>query len=356
MRNLARNSVVCVFSVAVMLAVVLAVMLVPALAPMRAQTPAPKAAAKNATTPSSPSPAVLLAASPAASANELRARQMLADALADKNPDIRKQSVVALGLVGGREPFVSLAESMLTDKDVYVRLATVATLVDLKNERTVGALQKALYDEAPEVTFAAAKQLWALNDPEGRKAMLAVLSGESKTSSKFITLQTRDRLRMLHTPKTMFLFALKEGVGMAPVPGLGEGDRPRQGARRAGGVARRAARQGRLGARGLGAFAGAARRSRADRGHFAAARRPEGERPAARRGGLYSSDVGARRLTGRGDGASERRASKSSGSSGRGQETSSSEINRAKPDVGRSAVVGRLGKPPRGGTPRAAGC
>jgi len=168
--------------------------------------------------PTSPTPP-----SPAPSANELRARQMLVDALADKNPDVRRQGVVALGLVGAREPFVSLVESMLTDKDVYVRLAAVASLVDLKNGRTVGALQKALYDEAPEVTFAAAKQLWVLNDAEGRKAMLAVLSGESKTSSGFFTLQSRDRLRMLHTPKTMFLFALKQGAGFAPVPGLGEG-------------------------------------------------------------------------------------------------------------------------------------
>ena len=178
------------------------------LAPAGAQTPAAHSKAAP-TLPPSP--------------NELRARQMLVDALGEKNPDVRRQGVVALGLVGAREPFVSLVESMLSDKDVYVRLSTVATLVDLKSERTVGALQKALYDEAPEVSYAAAKQLWALKDAEGRKALLAILSGDSKTTSKFITLQTRDRLRLLHTPKTMFLFALKEGVGFAPVPGLGEG-------------------------------------------------------------------------------------------------------------------------------------
>ena len=135
----------------------------------------------------------LPAPSAAPSENEMRSRQLLVDALSDKNPDTRKAAVVALGLVGAREPYVSLVESMLTDKDIYVRLAAVATMADLRGPRTVGALQKALYDESPEVTYAAAKQLWAMNDPEGRKAMMAVLSGEAKTSSGFLTLQTRDR-------------------------------------------------------------------------------------------------------------------------------------------------------------------
>lgn len=33
----------------------------------------------------------------------------------------------------------------------------------------------------------------------------------------------RDTLRMMHTPKTLFMFALRQGIGFAPVPGLGEG-------------------------------------------------------------------------------------------------------------------------------------
>ena len=35
--------------------------------------------------------------------------------------------------------------------------------------------------------------------------------------------QKRDALRMLHTPKTMFMFALQQGANFAPVPGLGAG-------------------------------------------------------------------------------------------------------------------------------------
>src|SRR5207249_6654297 len=60
-------------------------------------------------------------------------------------------------------------------------------------------------------------------DPAGKRAPVAVLEGESKTSSGFFSKQKREALRMMHTPRTAFLFALQQGVGFAPVPGLGEG-------------------------------------------------------------------------------------------------------------------------------------
>src|SRR4029077_11022233 len=56
-----------------------------------------------------------------------------------------------------------------------------------------------------------------------------VLAGENKASSGYITKEKRDALRMLHMPRTMFLFALRQGVGGAPVPGLGEGIASMQG-------------------------------------------------------------------------------------------------------------------------------
>jgi HEAT repeat protein len=152
-----------------------------------------------------------------------RARSLLEDSLKDKNPDTRKHAVQSLGLVSPREPHLSELEAMLEDKDVEVRLATITSLMDLKNERTVSALRKALDSDVPEISFAAAKALWTLNDPVGHEALLAVLSGETKTASGFITRQKRDALRMLHTPKVLFLFAVKQGANFAPVPGLGAG-------------------------------------------------------------------------------------------------------------------------------------
>jgi HEAT repeat protein len=130
---------------------------------------------------------------------------------------------------------------MLDDKDVEVRLATITSLVDLNSTRTVPALQKALDSDVPEVSFAAAKALLTLDVPAGREALLSVLSGETKASSGFITKKKRDALRMLHTPKTMFLFALQQGANFAPVPGLGAGVSSLQGILSDPGVSGRAA-------------------------------------------------------------------------------------------------------------------
>src|ERR1700730_14352947 len=151
------------------------------------------------------------------------ARGFLEASLKDKNPDTRKQAVEALGLVSVREPYLSQLATMLDDKDVEVRLATITSLVDLKNKRTVPTLSKALGSDVPEVSFVAAKALWKLKDPEGRKALISVLYGDKKTSSGFFTKQKRQAVRMLHTPKTMFMFALRSGASFAPVPGLGAG-------------------------------------------------------------------------------------------------------------------------------------
>jgi HEAT repeat protein len=163
------------------------------------------------------------AVGPVADPLEQRAGKLLAEALADKNPDVRKQAAQSLGLVTTREPYISMLKGLLDDKDVEVRIATVTSLGDLRDKSALPALGKALDDAAPEVSFAAAKALWTMDDPEGKRALLAVLGGESKTSSGFLTKQKRDTLRMFHTPKTLFMFALKEGIGAAPVPGVGEG-------------------------------------------------------------------------------------------------------------------------------------
>ena len=166
---------------------------------------------------------VLLGQTAPPASNHDRARGFLEESLKDKNPDTRKHAVQALGLLSAREPYLTELEAMLDDKDVEVRLATITSLVDLKSNRTVPALRKAVDSEVPEVSFAAAKALWTMKDPQGREALISVLYGDEKTSSGFITKQKRQALRMLHTPKTMFMFALQQSANLAPVPGLGAG-------------------------------------------------------------------------------------------------------------------------------------
>ncbi len=152
-----------------------------------------------------------------------QAEEVLRQALDSKNPDTRKNAVVALSLASGNDPLYAKLEAMMDDKDVQVRLAVVASLAEVKTRKAIETLRAALNDEVPEVSFAAARALYALDDPAGKTALLAVLAGDTKTNSGFLTKEKRNALRMLHTPTTGFLYAAKIGVGFAGIPGLGFG-------------------------------------------------------------------------------------------------------------------------------------
>jgi HEAT repeat protein len=173
-------------------------------------------------------------------ATEAQCSGILQHALDAGNPETRKQAVVALSLASGHGPLFDQLARMLQDKDVEVRLAVVASLGDVKSARSTAALRKALEDNVPEVSFAAAKALWARHDRAGREALLAVLGGESKSSSNFFSKQKREGLRMMHTPRTTLLFAMQQGVGFIPLPGVGEGVASMQGILASSGVPGRA--------------------------------------------------------------------------------------------------------------------
>jgi len=166
---------------------------------------------------------ILAAAVPSPAATDAQCTDMLRHALTAHNPDTRKQAVVALSLASDRSPLLPLLLGMADDKDVQVRLAVVASLADVNVKDSVKALHQALQDPVPEVSFAAAKALWNLHDPIGRQALLSVVEGESKTASGYISSEMRTALRMMHTPSTTFLYAVREGIGFVPVPGLGQG-------------------------------------------------------------------------------------------------------------------------------------
>ena len=162
-------------------------------------------------------------------ATDAQCTEILRHALDAGNPETRQQAVAALSLSSGRGPLFNQLERMLEDKDVGVRQAVVASLADVQSASATAALHKALEDPVPEVSFAAAKALWARHDPAGRAALLAVLEKESKASSGFFSRQKREGLRMMHTPRTTLMFAAKAGAGFAPVPGLGAGIASMQG-------------------------------------------------------------------------------------------------------------------------------
>lgn len=156
-------------------------------------------------------------------ATDAECTDILKQAMTSYNPDTRKQAVVALSLASDRGPLMPLLLGMADDKDVQVRLALVASLAEVKTKAAIDALHKALEDPVPEVSFAAAKALYNLKDPAGKQALMAVVQGESKTASGYITSEMRTALRMMHTPTTTLMYAMREGVGFVPVPGLGQG-------------------------------------------------------------------------------------------------------------------------------------
>jgi HEAT repeat protein len=159
--------------------------------------------------------------SAATDATDMQCNDILRQALAASNPDTRRQAVLALSIVGAR--FVSVLQGMLQDKDVQVRLATVESLSDVRSKGATAALRMALSDEVPEVTFAAAKALWGLNDAVGKQELLAVLQGESKSASGVFSKQKRDTLRQMHMPQGILMLAVRQGMGFVPVPYLGLG-------------------------------------------------------------------------------------------------------------------------------------
>jgi len=158
-----------------------------------------------------------------AAVTDRQCTDILQHALTASNPETRKIAVVALSLAATKGPLFAQFEQMLEDKDVEVRLAVVEGLQDMKTKAAIAALHTALHDATPEVTFAAAKALFALNDPAGKEALLAVLAGDNKAASGFISREKRQAIRMMHTPRTTILFAVREGAGLAGVPGLGMG-------------------------------------------------------------------------------------------------------------------------------------
>jgi len=151
------------------------------------------------------------------------ARKALTDAAHSKEGDVRREAALALSLVPVKDSTVALLDRLVMDKDYRVRVASVDTLGELNDRARVGLVKAALRDQVPEVAFAAAKALYHLKDPAGVEALLSVYEGETKARSNYFQKEIRDDLRRLKTPRSAFFFAVKNGVGFVPVPGVGAG-------------------------------------------------------------------------------------------------------------------------------------
>src|SRR4051812_8806014 len=78
------------------------------------------------------------------SATDAQCSELLRHALEARNPETRRQAVVALSLASSQGPLFDRLQQMLQDKDVEVRQAVVAGLSEVKNKSATAALLKAL--------------------------------------------------------------------------------------------------------------------------------------------------------------------------------------------------------------------
>ncbi len=138
--------------------------------------------------------------------------EILKEGLKDKNPDVRRQAVTAIGSVGLAPEAIQLVEGALHDDDPLVRETAAAELGDMKSKQSIPALRAALDDEN-EVAFAAAKALWDLGDRSSRPFLEDVVAGQQKTSPGMVTGAVRDAKQKMHQPKTLAMMGFREATG-----------------------------------------------------------------------------------------------------------------------------------------------
>ena len=129
----------------------------------------------------------------------------------DKNPERRKQAIVAIGSIGlAPEAIQTVEAGLLNDEDPVVRQTAAATLGQMKSRQSIPALQKALDDPYGEVAFQAAKALWDMGDHSCRATLQEVLTGERKDTTGFVDGAMRDAKAKLHNPRALTKIGIKE--------------------------------------------------------------------------------------------------------------------------------------------------
>ncbi len=154
----------------------------------------------------------ILSVLPAANFTD-EAWQTLILGVKDGNANRRKEALAALVVAGPNPRAVSMAESLLLDKEVDVRQIAASVLGDMNSRKAIPKLTKALGDDAPEVSFTAARSLWNLGDKRGKNIFLAVLAGDRGNSAGLLKESMRSAKMKLRDPASLAMLGIKEGAG-----------------------------------------------------------------------------------------------------------------------------------------------
>ncbi len=157
---------------------------------------------------------LLLGLAPVSAARLDDAWKTLTGGIGESNANKRKQVLSALVVAAPNPRAVALASSLLKDNEVDVRQAAASALGSMKARTAIPKLIGALDDDAPEVSFTAARALWELGDKHGKEILLAVLAGERGDSSGLLKGTVRDARMRLRSPSGLAMLGMKEGAGM----------------------------------------------------------------------------------------------------------------------------------------------
>lgn len=158
--------------------------------------------------------------------NAERARAILLEGLASKDYVVRKEAIIATSMVGRNETLLKRLSGFLQDKNMEVRLAAVRALAEFDSAESKDALHKTMEEESvPEVSFAAAKLLARLKDPDPASfsVLMDVFEGKRRTNSGILKKEERNFFDEFHSTDSALIFMVGKGIGYAPVPGAGEG-------------------------------------------------------------------------------------------------------------------------------------
>ena len=136
----------------------------------------------------------------------------LTEGLADGDVEHRKNAVAAVGTIGTAPEAVQKVERALHDKDAQVRQTAAYTLGQMGSKDAIPSLKAAL-DDTPEVSFTAAKALWAVGDTTGREIFQEVIEGERSNAPGKLHGVVKDAKKKLG-PGQLALMGAKEATGI----------------------------------------------------------------------------------------------------------------------------------------------
>ena len=154
-----------------------------------------------------------------------RAWRILTEGVNAKKFSDRIIALKAMADLGPNPKGVRLLGALLKDRDPDLRAQAATTLGAMKSRVALPALRVALNDEAPQVSFAAAKSLWQLGDNAGRRVLLDVLQGDKGTKDGFVASHKREAKHELEDKKALVAMGAEKGAGeFLPGPlGMGVG-------------------------------------------------------------------------------------------------------------------------------------